>query len=290
MTAYNRERFIAAAIESVLAQTFTAFELVIVDDGSTDGTVAIARAYQSRDPRIRVVVNERNLGDYPNRNYAASLARGRYLKYHDSDDVMYAHCLQVMVDALDAEPRADFALSGSRAWPGGCCPMLLTPRMCYEREYLGDGLFQVGPACALFRRDAFERLGPFPLAGTVSDYHFWVRACRHANVLLVPGDLFWYRVHQEQSMHSAAAQRERLEMERTAWDALFHVDCPLDGAALEQARRNRLTGVVRRAARDLAGGRPLRAVRRLAAVRVPLHLWLRYCGGRRVDPVAGTPS
>ena len=86
-----------------------------------------------------------------NRNEAASLARGEYLKYHDSDDVMYRHCLAVMVEALDAEPRAGFALSGSRDWPGGKCPMLLTPRLAYEREFLGTGLFHVGPACAMFR-------------------------------------------------------------------------------------------------------------------------------------------
>ena len=96
MTAYNREQYIAAAIESVLAQTFADFELIVVDDGSADDTVAAARSYEA-DPRVRVVVNERNLGDYPNRNRAAGLARGRFLKYHDSDDVMYPHCLATML-------------------------------------------------------------------------------------------------------------------------------------------------------------------------------------------------
>src|SRR5207245_549953 len=104
-------------------------------------------------------VNERNLGQFKNRHVAASLARGTFLKYHDSDDVMYPHCLAVMVDALEREPSAAFALSGSRPWPGGPCPMLLTPRLAYEREYLGGGLFHLGPACALFRTEAFRDLG-----------------------------------------------------------------------------------------------------------------------------------
>src|ERR1043165_8139265 len=96
LTAYNREAFIADAIESVLVQTFTDFELLIVDDGSTDRTVEIARRYL-HDSRGRLVQNEPNLGQFPNRNYAAQLARGEYLKFHDSDDLMYPHCLAVMI-------------------------------------------------------------------------------------------------------------------------------------------------------------------------------------------------
>src|SRR5471032_1502742 len=119
MTAYNREDYIAAAIESVLAQTFTDFELIICDDQSVDRTVEIASGYAQQDPRVRLVRNDRNLGDYGNRRQAAALARGSFLKYHDSDDVMYPHCLAAMVTPLMNELRASFALSGARAWPGG---------------------------------------------------------------------------------------------------------------------------------------------------------------------------
>jgi glycosyltransferase involved in cell wall biosynthesis len=134
VTSYNREAFIAEALDSVLRQTLADFELIVSDNGSTDRTVAIAREYERRDRRIRVSVNERNLGQFENRRQVASLARGRYLKFHDSDDVMYPHCLATMAAPLEAEPRAGFALSGSRHWPGGPCPMLLTPTLAYERE------------------------------------------------------------------------------------------------------------------------------------------------------------
>ena len=92
MTAYNRADYIAASIESVLAQTFTDFELIVVDDHSSDATTAVVQRYLG-DPRVRLVVNERNLGDYPNRNHAATFARGEFMKYHDSDDLLYRHCL-----------------------------------------------------------------------------------------------------------------------------------------------------------------------------------------------------
>ena len=73
LTSYNREAFIAESIESVLAQTLTDFELIVSDDQSRDGTVAIANDYARRDRRIRVFVNEKNLGDYGNRRQVASL-------------------------------------------------------------------------------------------------------------------------------------------------------------------------------------------------------------------------
>src|SRR5260370_25138306 len=91
LTSYNREEFIAEAIESVLAQSLTDYELIVCDDRSSDRTVEIVNAYAARDARIRVSINERNLGDYGNRRRVARLARGRFLKYHDSDDVMYRH-------------------------------------------------------------------------------------------------------------------------------------------------------------------------------------------------------
>src|SRR3954464_5564256 len=99
MTAFNRERYIGPAIESVLAQTFTDFELIVVDDGSTDGTVGVGRSFLS-DPGVGIGGNARNLGDYPNRNHGATFTTGEYLKYHDSDDLMYPHCLSVLVQAL----------------------------------------------------------------------------------------------------------------------------------------------------------------------------------------------
>jgi hypothetical protein len=238
MTAFNRERYISAAIESVLAQTFDDFELVIVDDASRDRTVDVAREYAARDRRVRIVVNERNLGDYGNRNHAASLARGRFLKYHDSDDVMYAHCLATMASPMLAEPRAGFALSTSGYWPGGPCPMLLTPRMSYQREFLGSGMFNGGPACALFRRDVFEALGGFGAFGAASDYVFWITACARYPVLLVPGNLFWYRQHSGQEIQGSRAARDYAQTPQHAWRALSAPECPLDPGEREWARRN----------------------------------------------------
>ena len=289
LTSYNREAFIAESIESVLAQTLTDFELIVSDDQSRDGTVAIASNYARRDPRVRVSVNERNLGDYGNRRQVASLARGHFLKYHDSDDVMYRHCLQVMAEPLAAEPSAALALSASAYWPGGPCPMLLTPALAYEREFLGSGLFHLGPASAMFRTEAFRELRGFPVAGVASDYLFWLEACTKVNVLLVPGNLFYYRVHAGQEVSSLTGERQYAEAMGSAWAALHSADCPLRGAALEQARRNFAYTVVRGAFRQFRRRRYDYAGAIVRGSGLTAADWIRYLRRPRRRAHAGTP-
>ena len=113
MTAFNRENYISEAINSVLASSYKNFELIIVDDCSKDGTVAIAKNFQIRDARIKIFTNEKNLGDYKNRNIAASFATGKYLKYLDSDDVIYPWGLSAMVYCMETHPTAMLGLSSN---------------------------------------------------------------------------------------------------------------------------------------------------------------------------------
>jgi hypothetical protein len=290
LTSYNREEFIAEAIESVLAQSWTDFELIVSDDHSGDRTVEIARDCAARDPRIRVSVNERNLGDYGNRRQVASLARGRFLKYHDSDDVMYRHCLSTMFELLDAEPRAAFALSGSGSWPGGPCPMLLTPRLAYEREFLGLGLFHQGPASALFRTDAFKALGGFPETAYAGDYLFWLRACTTVNVLLVPGDLFYYRVHTGQELAKPESVRAYAGAAGEMWRMLNSAQCPLGGDALELAKRNFAFSQARGIYRLFKHRRFAAAAGSLRLLGLGLGDWITYLRPPRRRASAGIPS
>lgn len=289
VTAFNRERYVAEAIESVQAQTFGDFELIVVDDRSDDRTVDIARGYEA-DPRVRVVVNERNLGDYPNRNRAAALARGRFIKYHDSDDLMYPHCLETMVGALGAMPEAGLGLSVDTRGLGGSYPMLLTPRMCYQREFLGSGLFQCGPASALFRADVFRELGGFPEAGVGSDYLLWLHACARISVALLPGDLFWYRVHPGQEAQSNRAALEYAAAAGAAWSALSASDCPLTAEEREQAKRNWAFIVARGLYRELRSWRWRIAYAQLRHAGLSPGSWLRYLRPPRRHPLAGMPA
>ena len=289
LTSYNRERYLAESIESVLAQTYDCVELIVSDNCSTDRSAEIARDYARRDTRVRVSVNDRNIGQFENRWHAATLARGEFLKYHDSDDVMYPHCLETMVRALRNEPRAAFALSGNRAWPGGPAPMLLTPALAYEREFLGGGVFHLGPASAMFRTEAFRALGGFPIAGVASDYLFWLDACAKVSVLLVSGDLFYYRIHPGQLLADPRVQVDYAKATGTMWAKLNASDCPLDDASREQAKRNftyvQARGVVRLLRRGDVSGAAM--IVKHAGIRAAD--WVRYLRPPRRSETAGVP-
>jgi glycosyltransferase involved in cell wall biosynthesis len=106
---YNGEKFIRAAIESILAQSFTDFELIISDNASTDATPAICQEYAERDSRIRVVQQTENRGGAWNFNHVFSLARGSYFKWAPCDDVIAPNYLERCVEALDSTPEAVLA-------------------------------------------------------------------------------------------------------------------------------------------------------------------------------------
>jgi len=287
MTAFNREALLPAAIESVLSQWWPDFELVIVDDCSSDGTLELAREYARRDSRIRVHANERNLGDYANRNHAASLAQGDFMKFQDSDDIMYPHCLTVMMSALQAQPRAGLGLSRSRAWPGGPVPMFLTPKQAYQREFLGFGMFMCGPSGALFRTEVFRELGGFHDFGAPSDAIFWMRACARYPVLLLPADLFYYREHPGQTLRSTNVARQYASVPAHLWKALADPDCPLEEAERAVARRN----VAFNTAKSIWGAARNRdfglAWHRLVDSEITPAEWLRYLKPPRRSVLAG---
>jgi polysaccharide pyruvyl transferase WcaK-like protein/glycosyltransferase involved in cell wall biosynthesis len=106
---YNGEQYLASALDSLLAQTFTDFELIISDNASTDATASIARAYAARDPRIRYVRHPQNRGSAFNHTYVIRQARGEYFKWASDDDLDAPDLLERCVEALDARPEIPLA-------------------------------------------------------------------------------------------------------------------------------------------------------------------------------------
>jgi glycosyltransferase involved in cell wall biosynthesis len=237
MTAYNREKFIAQAIESVLAQTLTDFELIVVDDGSKDHTIEIARRYTS-DKRVQVHVNEQNLGDYPNRNRAANLAKGHYLKYLDSDDLLYPHGLETMVRTMLKYPTAALGLSRPPEAEHPY-PRLLSPEQAYREHFLGGGLLVESPTATILLASAFRSMGGFSGKRYIGDVETWLKiAGRHPVVKLMRG-LIWWRSHGEQEItagYGAALGYASLGY-TVQLEALSAEDCPLCGSDRLRATR-----------------------------------------------------
>ena len=108
MPAYNAGRFLEKAIRSVMAQTVTNWELLVLDDGSSDDTLIIAQRLAQADSRIRVLPNECNMGVAKTRNRGLDLCRGEYVALLDSDDVWYPQKLEAQL-ALMRETGADLS-------------------------------------------------------------------------------------------------------------------------------------------------------------------------------------
>lgn len=227
MTSYNREEYIAEAIESVLASNYTNFELIIVDDCSKDMTVEIAKKYEKDDSRVKVYINENNLGDYPNRNRAAGYAKGKYIKYLDADDFLYHFGLEIAVEFTEKFPEAGFGL-GSYPDDSKPFPILIQPRDIYLESFYRYYHFDRSPGSGLIKLDAFNKVGGFSGKRMIGDNEFWLKISRYYSMVKLPIDLYWNRIHsaQESQTEYAKANYKKLR-EQVFSEALLHPDCPL---------------------------------------------------------------
>lgn len=223
MTSYNREKYIAFAIESVLSSTLTNFELIIVDDCSADETVNIARKYAAGDSRIKVFINEQNIGDYPNRNKAAALATGKYLKYVDSDDYIYPDGLEIMVNSMERFPEAGLGLCSLKPDSKNPFPFILHPMQAYEYHFFGPGLFHYGPLTAIFLKTAFDLMGGFPTGRMISDSIMWHEMALRYPIVLMQDGIVWQRRHPEQELSDQ--DKFTFEGEKIKWKYLKSDKC-----------------------------------------------------------------
>ena len=121
---YNAQAYIAEAIESVLAQTYSDFELLVIDDGSTDETASVICTFMY-DPRIRVVSHIRNLGQPHTRNYGLELASGEYIAFLDADDRCVPERIERQVTYLDTHTDID-GVGSWMDWIRACCRFALS--------------------------------------------------------------------------------------------------------------------------------------------------------------------
>ena len=229
VTVYNREVFLEKTLRSILRSSMCSFEVIVVDDFSQDKSAEVAENIGRGDERVRVFRNEVNLGDYGNRMKAASLARGKYLKYVDSDDLVYPHTLQVMVDAMEQNTSVAVALSHSLAQDEQAYPWVLSPEQAFQKHFLGRGCFSCGPTGAIIRRSAFEEVGGFRKEWRVlSDIDLWLRLGARWPVALLPPGLVWWRRHPGQEYLSADASLIYLERGfELSIQSLRDASCPL---------------------------------------------------------------
>lgn len=242
--AYQGAATIRAAIDSVLAQRFGDFELLVVDDRSPDGTADIARSF--RDPRVRVLQNERNLGAEGNWNRCLDESRGHYFKLLPHDDVLHADCLLRQVRAFEADPAGELTVVFSardvldpagrviarRGYPGAREGRLAAARVVGACIRRGTNLIGE-PGAVLMRTAQARRAGRFDAANPyVIDLDYWCRLLAFGDAHYDPAPLAAFRVSATQ-WSVAIGTRQSRDFKRfverqsrcgllpsTAWDRL----------------------------------------------------------------------
>lgn len=239
MTVYNREKYIAQAVESVMASTYQNWELIIVDDQSKDSSVEIAKSYEAKDSRIKVYINKKNLGDYPNRNQAASYAKGKYLKYVDADDKIYPYGLEQLVFYMGQFPDAGYGLCSLAPDKAKMYPFSLNPKAAYKRHYIEKiSLFHKAPLSAIIKKEAFDMAGGFTGKRMLGDFEMWHLLSQQFPVVLMPQGMVWYREHEEQEMADHRSNpMEPFKYILLAEKLLQEPKCPLGPIDTQEALR-----------------------------------------------------
>jgi glycosyltransferase involved in cell wall biosynthesis len=217
MPVYNGEAFLSQALESVLRQSFQDFELLVIDDGSTDATAAILEACSDR--RLRIVRNPRNLGLVATLNKGLDLARGELVARMDQDDIASPARLESQVQFLSRHPQIGVCGTWFHALSGGRCTLVQTP--C-THEDLSAHLFFSSPFAhpsVMLRKAMLDRNGLRydPAAKDAEDFDLWVRCRSHTRFATLPRALLKYRIHDRQvSSISNANQAKAADSVRAA--------------------------------------------------------------------------
>ncbi len=316
---YNSAAYLAAAVESVRAQTFADWEIVVSDDGSTDTSVALAEELARSDERIRVVRGA-HCGVAPTRNrgFQHTSPQSQFVTFLDSDDVWEPGALELLVDALETHPECPAAHGLARAVDTDGEPIdgddlsdtmrhrrAILDRRCivdlpisapttFEAELVLNYL--VTPGTSLIRRDVFAALGGFEGAATpAEDWDMNLRLARLGGIALVDEVVLRWRRHPTSlSNTSKRNRRARLVVwqraiesaentpaqRRAAWSALYG-DLRSVRAGLVEALAHRR---IRAAAKALA---LIALYYRLIA---RLYLTSRVRGANPARPLAGSPT
>ncbi|RQS10342.1 glycosyltransferase [Burkholderia sp. Bp9002] len=210
VTSYNYARFIGETIRSVIAQTYDSWELIVVDDCSTDDSWSVIQAF--RDPRIRAVRFDENRGACAAYNAALSLAKGQFVASLDSDDVFAPEKLAVQVAFLDQHPEID--ICGTYLEEIDDAGNVVPSENCMYAPWFNKELDLNSPDCwiwenhlchsgVLMRKSLHDRVGFFREELTYSpDWNFWLRALAGgAKFHVVPEELVQYRAHGNNITH-----------------------------------------------------------------------------------------
>lgn len=223
--AYNAGKFLGETVRSVLTQSYTDFEIVICDDGSTDNTAEVAQSFS--DARVKYI-RHTNIGVSATRNNGAKNSSGKFLAFLDADDIFYRDNLAKKAEALEKNPAAGMAFADCDVIDGDGKKTgeVLTGKSedILRHLLLWNGTVIPGPSSILVTREAFEKVNGFDTQfSTAADQDFFFRVAHRFPCVRVSEVLTAYRKHGS-NMHMNIALMERDHTgvyEKAATNGLF---------------------------------------------------------------------
>lgn len=222
MSVYNGDRYLTEAVESILAQTFTDFEFIIINDGSTDKSLAILEGYAKQDKRIRLI-NQQNIGLAKSLNKAISLAKGELIARMDADDIALPERFERQVEYLDRNPDClalgcDVLQIDMDGAP--ICKMgLPLSHEKIEAELLQGHGGAVRHPAVMMRRDMVVKIGSYREKFQMTeDLDLFLRLAEMGRLANLPDTLLEYRLHLS-SVNFAKHQKQAQEVVRVLEEA-----------------------------------------------------------------------
>ena len=209
---YNGERYVGSALKSIFEQDYRPLEIIVVDDGSVDGSADIAKSF----PEIRYI-HQFNQGVAVARNIGLDAARGQFIAFLDQDDLWMPNKLNRQIDYLLKYPQIDCVLTKGRLFlePGIDAPSWL------KKDLLLEDHAAYVPSALVVRKTAFEKVGRFDPAysmGSDSDWFFRAKNCG-ISVVVLPETLVHQRIHRDNHSYQAQlACSEMLKIVKTSID------------------------------------------------------------------------
>ena len=239
---YNVAAWLPETVDSVLAQTFRDFELILVDDGSTDGSGDICDRYAGQDSRVRVI-HQQNAGVSAARNAAVAAARGEYIGFVDSDDIIEADMYAVMM-ALAEKHGADVVqCQHDRAYTLNGAARAASAEMMTGEEFVRRMFTQTGGAYTdqvalwskIYRRELFEGI-EFPLGRVYEDEQQTYKLCLKARSIVETPDILYHYIKRENSIITGISSKKMLDKQQALADRLAYLPERLPDLAGECAR------------------------------------------------------
>lgn len=239
---YNIAPYLSATIESVLNQSFRDFELILVDDGSTDGSGEICSRYANADARVRVVRQE-NQGVSAARNRGIEVSAGELIGFVDGDDMisrdMYLRLIQIMMQSgadiaqCNHDRSSDSTDSHSTSEP--------SPYVCVSGPEFVSRIFakhgaeytnQVSLCTKVFKRNILGKIH-FPEGQTYEDEHETYKACYYARQIAVTYDILYHYIKRENSIITGVSPRKMLDKQKALYDRMLWLPARMPGLGRE---------------------------------------------------------